>query len=370
MVEEEYPPQPMIHLHIDTPGYAKFRGLPSYQDVNLYHQKSVENASNFSLHADLTAADDGEGGFVRNLVMSYTKSWTAGLRQRFHGRSESPSSSPSRERAQQEWFQSRPATTSAPLPPRPMPQHHRQDSTNSMGSADSSSSSHDAGAGPSGKPSVAPLITQPGAGLKPRGYVFLSPWNGYCEFRTGNGGRSLKCRHALDGPSNQMYNPLVSSPQSKSGNRNRLAAGFSKDGVGVGSGGSDHGHHGEKPRVSELRFNLPSGELFGKSPTEDGREDGSSGRRRHHFHEHFNRMMRLDHGTDDDDGDSSGDEGHGGIMDIFDLTGLGKEKAGGGNRGKRAKLGKLIIYDEGIKMLDLVVAANMGVWWSVWERIF
>ena len=50
----------------------------------------------------------------------------------------------------------------------------------------------------------------------------------------------------------------------------------------------------------------------------------------------------------------------------LDLS-LGRERAGGGNRGKRAKLGKLIIHDEGYKMLDLVVAANMGVWWSVFD---
>jgi len=50
----------------------------------------------------------------------------------------------------------------------------------------------------------------------------------------------------------------------------------------------------------------------------------------------------------------------------LDLS-MGQEKAGGGNRGKRAKLGKLIIHNEGFKMLDLVVAANMGVWWSVWN---
>jgi hypothetical protein len=52
--------------------------------------------------------------------------------------------------------------------------------------------------------------------------------------------------------------------------------------------------------------------------------------------------------------------------DRLDLS-IGREKAGGGNRGKRAKLGKLIIHDEGFKMLDLVVAANMGVWWSVFD---
>jgi hypothetical protein len=53
----------------------------------------------------------------------------------------------------------------------------------------------------------------------------------------------------------------------------------------------------------------------------------------------------------------------------LDLS-LGQEKAGGGNRGKRAKLGKLIIHDEGFKFLDLLVAANIGVWWSVWEPDF
>lgn len=50
----------------------------------------------------------------------------------------------------------------------------------------------------------------------------------------------------------------------------------------------------------------------------------------------------------------------------LDLS-LGRESAGGGNRGKRAKLGKLIIFDEGFKMMDLIVAANMGVWWAGWE---
>jgi hypothetical protein len=49
---------------------------------------------------------------------------------------------------------------------------------------------------------------------------------------------------------------------------------------------------------------------------------------------------------------------------------LGRERAGGGNRGARAKLGKLIIHDEGLKMLDLVVAANVGVWWVAWEKAF
>ena len=50
-----------------------------------------------------------------------------------------------------------------------------------------------------------------------------------------------------------------------------------------------------------------------------------------------------------------------------DLT-LGQEKAGGGFGGKQAKLGKLIISQEGMKMLDLLVAANVGLWWRAYER--
>lgn len=43
---------------------------------------------------------------------------------------------------------------------------------------------------------------------------------------------------------------------------------------------------------------------------------------------------------------------------------LGRERAGGGYRGHSAKLGKLVIEDEGLKMCDLVVGAAMGVWWQ------
>lgn len=43
---------------------------------------------------------------------------------------------------------------------------------------------------------------------------------------------------------------------------------------------------------------------------------------------------------------------------------LGRERAGGGFQGHSAKLGKLIIEDEGLKMCDLVVGACMGVWWQ------
>lgn len=47
----------------------------------------------------------------------------------------------------------------------------------------------------------------------------------------------------------------------------------------------------------------------------------------------------------------------------LDLS-LGQEKAGGGFRGSSAKLGKLIIENEGLKFADLAVGACMSIWWT------
>ncbi|EEQ30505.1 hypothetical protein McanMca71_000789 [Microsporum canis] len=52
----------------------------------------------------------------------------------------------------------------------------------------------------------------------------------------------------------------------------------------------------------------------------------------------------------------------------LDLS-LARERAGGGLRGNSAKLGKLIIEDEGLKMLDLVVASCMGVFWKYYDSM-
>jgi hypothetical protein len=55
-------------------------------------------------------------------------------------------------------------------------------------------------------------------------------------------------------------------------------------------------------------------------------------------------------------------------LDRLDLS-LGQEFAGGGFGGKQAKLGKLIIEDEGLKMVDMVVAANLALWWRVYDKV-
>lgn len=176
------------------------------------------------------------------------------------------------------------------------------------------------------------MITRPAPGLKPRGYVFYSPWNGRCEFMTGKAGRTLQCRHVLPSYGGGVYNPLVE--------------------------GSDHEHGDERADnrrpISELRFSLPSSDLVTERKSTEG-----GARARDQIQSQFNKMVAKAQGLEDsDDGDPH-----------LDLS-LGREKAGGGNRGKRAKMGKLIIFDEGLKMLDLAVAANVGVWWTTWERTY
>lgn len=156
-------------------------------------------------------------------------------------------------------------------------------------------------------------------------YTFQSPWNGLCEFKTGIAGRSLKCKHTLLSSSN----PSAAASQSVA--------------------------------VSELRFNLPSSKIL--RPKNAGSEASAkmtTSKRSSVFSVHHTRTSSAESvdGEEEDAGDG---------MDKLDLS-LGQEYAGGGFGGKAAKMGKLIVEDEGLKMLDLLVAANMGVWWRVWER--
>jgi hypothetical protein len=109
--------------------------------------------------------------------------------------------------------------------------------------------------------------------------------------------------------------------------------------------------------VSELRFNLPSSS---KVSTPRGEE---STKRSSFFH----RPRHSRHSSSVGDYRTSGTEELGNSLDRLDLS-LGQEFAGGGFGGKQAKLGKLIIEDEGLKMVDLLVAANVALWWRAYER--
>ncbi|KAI0102431.1 hypothetical protein GGR51DRAFT_527387 [Nemania sp. FL0031] len=294
---------PSIQIHLESSGYAKFRGMPVGAEVGMRGSLDLRPGSASSAVRQFPAistAMPASGAFERQVKMSYSPSFTASLRQHFRHRGS--------------------VDEGQPTSPIKRPGHARGDSHASMGSYGGDFDGSDA-----------PIITQPAPGLKPRGYIFYSPWNGRCEFVTGKAGRTLKCRHVLPSYGGGVYNPLV--------------------------GGSDPEHGDERADntrlVSELRFNLPSNELLAdKKSTEGGM------RARDQIHDQFNKMVAKAQGLEDSD-----DDFH------FDLS-LGREKAGGGNRGKRAKMGKLIIFDEGLKMLDLAVAANVGIWWTTWERTY
>lgn len=103
--------------------------------------------------------------------------------------------------------------------------------------------------------------------------------------------------------------------------------------------------------MSELRFNLPSGPKRSAVRGPDASKRSSIFRR--------SRQARSNSTLS-----FSGDEGP---EDRLDLS-LGQEFAGGGIGGKQAKLGKIILEDEGLKMMDLLVAANLALWWRAYEK--
>jgi hypothetical protein len=166
-----------------------------------------------------------------------------------------------------------------------------------------------------------PDLTAPLMDRRSAGYSFFSPWDGRCDFSTSTSGRALKCRHHL--PNNQ---------------------------------GS--------VEVSELRFNLPTTSKQTPAPTSLAEKRGS------YFHSLHRRLKSND--------SWGGGPSPGGEQELpthmidedgnLDLS-LGQEKAGGGFGGKQAKLGKLIVHPDGVAMLDLLVAANVGLWWRAWERV-
>ncbi|KAI1269825.1 hypothetical protein F5Y18DRAFT_371727 [Xylariaceae sp. FL1019] len=304
--ERHNQPSPSVQIHLETSGYAKFRGMPTGADIGLGGSLDIRPGSSSSATRlqvpELTTHPQGSGFFERQVKMVYTPSFTANLRQRFRSRSSaSEGRSPS---------------------PVKRPGHGRHSSQASIGSF-----------GGEFDGSEAPIITQPAPGLKPRGYMFYSPWDGRCEFLTGNAGRSLKCRHVLPSYGTGVYNPLVEGWDNDAAEQKVETA----------------------RAVSELRFNLPTNELF----TDNKMPEGGL-RTRDHLQSQFQKMVAKAQGTEDSDD---------GSLLPFDLS-LGREKAGGGNRGKRAKMGKLIIFDEGLKMLDLAVAANIGIWWITFERTY
>lgn len=152
-------------------------------------------------------------------------------------------------------------------------------------------------------------------------YTFTSPWNGTCTFGPGANSRTLRCRHIIPYPKNSIHYSSPRSPSSSSAPAPPAVT------------------------VAEIRFNLPTFPCQSPRPTSsDGIVPPNKDPRR-----------------SNDSLASPIDE------DRLDLS-LARERAGGGMRGNSAKLGKLIIEDEGLKMVDLLVAASMGVFWGVYDH--
>ncbi|KAJ9139285.1 hypothetical protein NKR19_g7484 [Coniochaeta hoffmannii] len=354
------PEPPAVHIRVDTLGYAKFGNWPTRAALDKFAaegnlnlkpgetlvdgpgRRSRGTSFNMPATAGPVQQQQQQQGFNREVKMAYARTWTSNIKSALHIRHRSQSTNERRlsETDEQQYIDDL-VPPRAPAMQGAVQGHRRQVSTGSTGSAESlgSGSGRPTSSGMHGGRSSmgdifgtsptspsSPLITRPGPGLRPKGYVFASPWDGRCEFRTGRGGRSLECRHVLGSSS----------------------AGFETATEG-------HGATGTKP-VSELRFNLP-GSTEGMTALSHGYGHG-----RHSFHGKFDRLLKLDarHRPDSSDEEDEGDV-------ALDLS-LGRERAGGGSRGNRAKLGKLILHDEGQKMMDLVVAANIGVWWATWER--
>ena len=171
-------------------------------------------------------------------------------------------------------------------------------------------------------PATSPRHSREGKAAQGRSFRFSSPWNGICEFETGITGQALKCKHK---PPTQDAQTSV---------------------------------------VSELRFNLPTSKIVGA--TSPGVFRSPEGPRPPKRPSYFSNRHRSEPSSS-----AGGNERRSTEEDDTvnpSIPSLGQERAGGGFGGKKAKLGKLIIEPEGLKMLDLLVAANMGLWWKAYER--
>ncbi|PLB50252.1 hypothetical protein P170DRAFT_454828 [Aspergillus steynii IBT 23096] len=255
---------------------------------------------------------------------------------------------------------------------------------------------------PGARPSIESLgrpSSQGGGGaskLKSGYYTFTSPWNGTCTFSTSVNGRSLKCKHMI---------PMPGFPP---------------------SGGGNGAPENPAVTVAEIRFNTPfqashlphnpgpshtspfslSQTAGFKDPAALYEPDGPSSvfppptSKRSSLAYFFNAHAQAFTNRPRSRSGASTNSNHNppppstppfparkpslssaSSVDIDDPSAeprrplrrppsedrldfsLAREPAGGGMRGKSAKLGKLVIEDEGIKMLDLVVASCMSVWW-------
>ncbi|KAL6233759.1 hypothetical protein BDW75DRAFT_182698 [Aspergillus navahoensis] len=235
--------------------------------------------------------------------------------------------------------------------------HNLEDSRNSRGSLDVSG----------GRPSMDSISGssinshQPASSkLKSGYYTFTSPWNGTCTFSASVNGRSLKCKHMI--PSPGLPNPNLDNPAVTVAEI-RFNTPFQTGHLQYP--GSSHASPFLLSQTTILKD--PSANPDPSAPYYYDPSSPPPSKRATIANLINQRLSRRPSNSSSSDG--GGNEAPPPLPirrppsdERIDLS-LAREKAGGGIRGNSAKLGKLIIEDEGIKMLDLVVAASMAVWW-------
>jgi len=230
-----------------------------------------------------------------------------------------------------------------------------------------------------------------------KGYSFGSPWGGRCKFFTSGSGRTLRCNHTLPSPvsasntiderASSQVAVIVSELRFNLPSSTIFQSPMSTNNAAKGRG-TDLGRF-HIPKFDQIRSKLspdkprpmlpprphsqlrpPPGSYAAMYPSDN--EDPPTLPPRPFTNSHIvssdgdgenYRHSSTIHPLQHRPGWTSEEEEEEHRLDLS----LGQEKAGGGTRGKRVKLGKLIVFDEGCKMMDLVVAANMSVWWSIWE---
>jgi hypothetical protein len=183
--------------------------------------------------------------------------------------------------------------------------------------------------------------------VRPKNYVFTAPWGDICRFTTSGAGRKLRC------------NMLVPDQ----------TPAFSQ---------SPYFTHNAVP-ISELRFNLPL--LPSSTPLSPRLSPPklsylTAALKKQTFLNKFKRPQPPAGGHSR--AKSASELWFSGMTDAepsaAESSFIGHrytkstEEGGGGFTGKDAKLGKLVVEVDGLQMLDLVVAVNMGIWWRGWEK--
>ncbi|KAL4881375.1 hypothetical protein BJY04DRAFT_57558 [Aspergillus karnatakaensis] len=259
---------------------------------------------------------------------------------------------------------STPHEPSAPRDPSQPRRFHRKLLVSRPHNAEDPRSSLDISAG---RPSMESIHSpgnahHPSSKLKSGYYTFTSPWNGTCTFSTSVNGRSLKCKHMIPCPGypspahSAQENPAVTVAEI------RFNTPFQS--------GHFHHHHSSSHASPFIlsQATLLKDPSASSDPTAPYYYDPSTQpSKRAAIANLIN--QKLNRRPSNSSSSSGGGNDPPPALprrppsdDRLDLS-LAREKAGGGMRGDSAKLGKLIIEDEGIKMLDLVVASCMAVWW-------